>query len=255
MFRVLGELITRSSKKHGDDGSFDYVHTAISFREKRYLPVKGILPKEFLEFLKVYYGILLSNNRFFRDNQCPSSLALGGDPGLDAVLEWIRPKISRLVGLELTPTYSYTRLYAKGEVLARHKDRPACEISVTLSIHIPKGMGPSVIYLKPPNLEEINVEMHEGDGCLYAGTEVEHWREAFRADGYIQLFLHFIARHGRNFPTYAYDQRERLGAPRVEVAVQYPANAVAETEHAKIYSPDASQTDLEMPSTIKGDAR
>src|SRR5438067_11604987 len=141
----------------------------------------------------------MAKNRFCNDSQYPSSLSLGGDAGLDAVLEWIRPEVSRLVGFDLAPTFSYTRQYAKGEVLARHVDRGACEISVTVSIQIPKGAGPSVIYLKPPDLKETRVEMLEGDGCVYAGTEVEHWRDRFRAAGYIQLFLHFISNRGLDY--------------------------------------------------------
>jgi hypothetical protein len=189
-----------------------YVRTARRFRERRYLLVRGILPKTILEYLKVYYAILMANNRFGTDDQCPSSLSLGGDAALDAVLEWIRPEVSRLVGFELAPTYSYTRRYAKGEVLTRHTDRAACEISVTASIQIPKGAGPSVVHLKPPNFDETKVEMLEGDGCVYAGTEVEHWRERFRVGGYIQLFLHFISKHGRNYPKLMFDGRECLGA-------------------------------------------
>jgi len=210
--------MTRSRHQRSESAAVDYTQTAIDFRENRYLPVRGLLPENILQLLKIYYGILLSNNRFVADDQCPASLALGCDPALDAVLEWIRPETSRLIGLELTPTYSYTRLYAKGDVLARHKDRPSCEISVTVTINTPRDKGPSVIYLKPPGKDEIRVEMLEGDGCLYAGTEVEHWREAFDADGCIQLFLHFITRNGANFPTYAYDQRARLGAPRMAAA-------------------------------------
>jgi hypothetical protein len=176
------------------------------------LLVKGILPQTILEYLKVYYAVLMANNRFCNDSECPSSLSLGGDAALDAVLEWIRPEVSRLVGFDLAPTYSYTRQYAKGEVLTRHTDRAACEISVTASIQIPKGAGPSVVHLKPPTLDETKVEMFEGDGCVYAGTEVEHWRERFRVGGYIQLFLHFIAKHGRNYPRLMFDGRECLGA-------------------------------------------
>ena len=188
-----------------------YVGAAKRFRQKRYLFLKGILPPPLLEYLKVYYTILLANNRFSHDDNCPSSLSLGGDPALDAVLEWIRPELGRLVGFTLAPTYSYTRRYAKGEVLDRHVDRPACEISVTASIQIPKGAGPSVIHLKPPNLKETKVEMLEGDGCVYAGIEVEHWRERFRVDGYIQLFLHFISRRGPYYPKLLFDGRECLG--------------------------------------------
>lgn len=165
-----------------------------------------------LEYLKVYYGILTANNRFCNDGVCPLSLSLCGDAALDAVLEWIRPKLSRLVGFDLVPTYSFTRQYAKGEVLERHTDRDACEVSVTAAIQIPKGAGPSVLYLKPPNFQETRVEMFEGDGCIYAGTEVEHWRERFRVDGYIQLFLHFITKNGRNYPKLIFDGRHCLGA-------------------------------------------
>jgi hypothetical protein len=188
-----------------------YVRAAKRFRQKRYLFLKGLLPPPLLEYLKVYYAILLADNYFSHDSQCPSSLSLGGDPALEAVLEWIRPELGRLVGFTLAPTYSYTRRYAKGEVLARHVDRAACEISVTASIQIPKGAGPSVMYLKPPRAKEPKVEMLEGDGCVYAGTEVEHWRERFRVGGYIQLFLHFIARRGPHYPSQLFDGRERLG--------------------------------------------
>jgi hypothetical protein len=189
-----------------------YVRAATSFRKRRYLLVKGILPQTILKYLKAYYAILMANNRFYPDTQCPLSLSLGGDPALDAVLEWIRPEVSRLAGFDLAQTYSYTRRYARGDVLTRHTDRAACEISVTVSIQIPNGAGPSVVRLKPPNSDETSVEMYEGDGCIYAGTEVEHWRERFRVGGYIQLFLHFITKRGPNYPKLIFDGRECLGA-------------------------------------------
>ncbi len=190
-----------------------YVRTARRFRKRRYLLVKNLLPTPILEYLKVYYAILMANNRFWKDRACPSSLSLGGDAGLDAVLQWVQPEVSRLVGFDVVPTFSYTRQYAKGEALARHIDRAACEVSVTISVQIPEGAGPSVVHLKAPKLKKTKVEMFEGDGCVYAGTEVEHWRERFRIGGYIQLFLHFIAKSSRNYPKLMFDRRECLGAP------------------------------------------
>jgi hypothetical protein len=190
-----------------------YLRAAKRFRRERYLLVKGLLPPPLLEYLKVYYTVLLGGGYFSRDSQCPSSLSLGGDPGLDSVLEWIRPELGRLVGFTLAPTYSYTRRYAKGELLKRHRDRASCEISVTLSIQIPKKAGPSVLYFKKlPDGKETKVEMLEGDGCIYAGSELEHWRDRFRVAGYIQLFLHFISRRGPHYPEFLFDGRERLGS-------------------------------------------
>jgi len=188
-----------------------YARTARQFRRQRYLLVKGLLPRTMLEYLRVYYAILLANDEFAADEQCPRSLALGGDRALDAVLEWIRPEVSRLIGFALAPTYSYTRMYAKGERLERHCDREACEISVTVSLEIPKRAGPSEICLKPPNSKERKIAIREGDGCVYFGTEVEHWRERLQSGGYVQLFLHFIARHGRHYPKCLFDGRESLG--------------------------------------------
>jgi len=188
--------------------------TAVRFREDRYLPVKNVLPRTILDFLKVYYGLAQVNGKFFNDTQCPSSLSLYGDIALDAVLEWLRPKISRLVELDLTPTYAYTRVYSEGDTLAKHTDRASCEVALTISIRIPEGGTPSTIFLRPPNSEDKRVEMLEGDGCLYAGNEVQHWREAFGDDGYVQLFLFYIDTRGKFYPEHAYDKRRWLGDRR-----------------------------------------
>jgi hypothetical protein len=81
-----------------------------------------------------------------------------------------------------------------------------------VAIQIPKGAEPSVIHLKPPSFSETKIEMFEGDGCVYVGTEVEHWREPFRTGGYIQLFLHFISKKNRQYTKLLFDGRECLGA-------------------------------------------
>jgi tetratricopeptide (TPR) repeat protein len=195
------------------DGGVDFGQSALHFRRQRYLIVRDFLPRPVLNYLKVYYQVLRANGRLHKDEQCPLSLSIGGDAAFDAMLGWLNPDVSRLVGKDLAPTYSYTRIYAKDDVLERHSDRPACEISVTVSIEIPQGAEPSVIYLKPPDLPETRVEMLEGDGCIYAGTEVEHWRHPFTEDGYIQLFLHFIDKRGEHFPDWTYDKRKYLGTP------------------------------------------
>ena len=51
--------------------------------------------------------------------------------------------------LKLISTYSYARIYKKGDVLKRHKDRFSCEISTTMFL----GGDPWSIYLDPTNTE------------------------------------------------------------------------------------------------------
>jgi hypothetical protein len=193
-------------------GCVDYAAAAKWFESHRYLKVLQLLPAPLLSYLKAYYHLLQSNGRFSMDRQCPKSLSLGGDPALDAVAAWVMPVASKLVGLALAPTYSFTRLYASGDTLLPHKDRKACEISITACISIPAGAEPSTLFLRAPKADPVAVEMSEGDACIYAGTEVEHWREPFSCDGYVQLFLHFIDFNGPHYPSEIYDGRSSLGA-------------------------------------------
>ena len=63
------------------------------------------------------------------DPQVPKTPAGYGDPAFDGLLEYLRPRVEKHSGLRLLPTYSYFRLYKRGDVLRRHHDRKACEKS------------------------------------------------------------------------------------------------------------------------------
>ena len=53
---------------------------------------------------------------------------------METLLLSVQPKMEKLTGLKLNPTYSYARIYKKGDVLNRHKDRFSCEISTTMNL-------------------------------------------------------------------------------------------------------------------------
>ena len=55
------------------------------------------------------------------------------------------PQIEKSTGLKLYPSYAYARIYKKGDILKRHKDRFSCEISATLNL----GGDPWPIFLSP----------------------------------------------------------------------------------------------------------
>ena len=80
-------------------------------------------------------------------------------------------------------------MYKRGDVLARHRDRPACEISVTLNIG-QKPLDPWPIYVQEP----CGAEPNPGDGLLYRGTELFHWRDAYQGEALVQVFLHYVDR-------------------------------------------------------------
>lgn len=128
------------------------------------------------------------------DEQIPNALTvIHHDIFLETIHEIIWPKLEVILGEELLPTYTYSRLYNNGDVLEKHKDRFACEISVTVQL------GRSHHYVWPIYIKEKPFYLEEGDGVVYLGCDVEHWRNV--CDGpeeYYsgQIFFHFVRKNG-----------------------------------------------------------
>jgi len=141
------------------------------------------------------------------DPQVPNTPTSYGDPAFDGLLEYLRPQIERHSGLALHPTYSYFRLYKRGDILKRHRDRPACEISVTLNlgqvpdepwpIYVERDAGPFAARLAP------------GDALIYRGCDCFHWREPYEGSRLAQAFLHYVDRNGPH-ASEKFDRRQTL---------------------------------------------
>jgi len=125
--------------------------------------------------------------------------------------------------LKLIPTYSYARIYKKGDILHRHKDRFSCEISTTLNL----GGDPWPIFLSPrenvgipdgkkitaaSNAKGVKVDLKPGDMLIYKGMELEHWRETFEGEDCIQVFLHYNNK-SKEAELNEFDTRPHLGLP------------------------------------------
>lgn len=135
-----------------------------------------------------------------RDDQVPTALSHWGDPLLDALLLELGPDVERVSGCTLLPTYAYARLYLTGDALARHRDRAACEVAVTVHLgHT--GAPPPPICLAAPDAAPgspatVAVHQRPGDAVVYLGDRVEHWRERFTGTDFGQLFLNYVRAEG-----------------------------------------------------------
>ena len=126
-------------------------------------------------------------------------------------------------GLKLNPTYSYTRLYKKGDILKRHKDRFSCEISTTLNLggdnwpiflEPKKNIGTTKDgFLTATNNKGKKVNLNPGDMLIYKGNIVEHWREAFTGNDCVQTFLHYNNVLTKNSDKNIFDGRPHIGLP------------------------------------------
>ena len=215
-----------------------------TFKKNKYQVIRGAVSKEVADIAFKYLRIsveadfwLLKNNITypgnifignFKDQQVPNSYAKYADRLMETLLVKTIPVMEKKTGLKMIPTYSYCRLYRKGNILHRHKDRPSCEISTTLCL----GGDPWPIYIDPTGSNNIvsgqetttvvrpdapkgvKVLLKPGDMIIYSGCELEHWREPFEGKLCGQVFLHYNHANGPFAKTNLFDKRPLLGIPK-----------------------------------------
>tara|TARA_R100001086_G_C11836469_1_gene257957 strand:+ start:1075 stop:1749 length:675 start_codon:yes stop_codon:yes gene_type:complete len=209
------------------------------FKENNYSVIKGVIDKKLAFFL--YNYLLIKNNvartlfktnyiaphetmhGVFNDLQVPGSFAIYADVAMETLLAGIHPVMEAHTKLKLYPTYSYARVYSKGNVLKRHKDRFSCEISTTMNL----GGDVWPIYMQPDKTQGtrdkndkyipskskgIKVILNPGDMLIYRGSLLEHWRNKFKGNTCVQVFLHYNKKTKKGKDN-LYDGRQHLGLP------------------------------------------
>ena len=166
---------------------------------------KHLFETRYISPFTEYWGI-------WNDEQIPDTYSHYADIAMETLLENLKPLMEKESGLKLNETYSYARIYKKGDVLERHKDRYSCEVSTTLNIWGDEWP----IYLEPSGeegKEGTKIILNQGDMLIYKGCDVEHWREAFEGENCGQVFLHYNDASDEKAEQNKYDGRPCLGLP------------------------------------------
>jgi len=182
------------------------------FHSEGYAVHRGVLAKPLLDFISIEYDILLANQKMrFGDPQVEAGYSAYGVNASEALMQYLLPFMERSTGFKLFPTYSYGRIYLTGATLAKHRDRPSCEISQSVMIG-QSGNKPWPLYFESLTGKTVALTLEPGDLVIYQGMELTHWREAFQGEQQLQLFLHYVRQDGPH-ANYRFDMRDRLGAP------------------------------------------
>ena len=162
--------------------------------EEKYKYVKNMLSQDLINFLTSFS---LKNIRP-GDRMAPTSSAMhsANSEIYTHISYHLHPMMELQTKLKLKPIYSYNRVYYGGSELKKHKDRPSCEISASIALNYnyenlnykwPLCMGDTPLVIKP------------GDGVIYKGAEIDHWRPVFnepKTSWHHQLFVHYVDTNG-----------------------------------------------------------
>ena len=202
----------------------------MSFKKKKYEVIKKAISPELAQFC--YNYILLKRDvadTMFKNKyispfeeafgvwekvtqQVPDTYAHYADIAMKTLLLKLHPLMEKKTRMNLFENYSYVRVYKKGDILKRHKDRFSCEISTTLNL----GGDPWPIYLEPSGrhgLKGIKINLKPGDMLIYRGEDLEHWREPFTGEKCAQVFLHYNSEDTEGAENNLYDTRPHPGLP------------------------------------------
>jgi hypothetical protein len=182
------------------------------FAARGYVVQRGVFNSSSLDF---YYRYALEQaacgQMALDDTQAPRTPSKYADPTMEMLLEKLCPTVERTTGLSLFPTYSFFRVYKEGDVLKRHRDRPSCEISVTLCLGYDPD-DPWPIFVEGP-MAGTSVTLKPGDALIYRGCECPHWRNAYAGNHAAQVFLHYVDQKGPN-AEWKFDKRSGVASLR-----------------------------------------
>lgn len=193
----------------------------MSFKKNKYQVIKSAISQELADFCYQYFlnkrkvarhlfdeKYISQFTEYFgvwNDSQVPETYSHYSDIAMETLLQKVKPIMEKKTGIELLETYSYARIYKKGDELHKHIDRYACEISTTMHL----GGDEWSIYLEP----NIEVNLKQGDMLMYRGCDLEHWREPFTGEDCGQVFLHYNDASGENAEKNKFDSRPMIGLP------------------------------------------
>ena len=200
------------------------------FKKNKYAIIRKAINKDLATFL---YNYLLMKKQVYdtciqekyishfetmlgyyeKDNeQIPNTFSFYSDISIETLMLKCQPIMEKTTSLKLYPAYTYGRVYKKGDILKRHKDRFSCEISTTMNL----GGDKWPIYLEPSGKEGkkgVEVNLEPGDMLVYRGCELEHWREKFKGKQSVQVFLHYNNVKTKHSRENMFDKRKHLGLP------------------------------------------
>lgn len=180
---------------------------ANDFARNKYAVWRSCVKEPDLSLLYRYVCIRADSGTMRLDGTAPGALSSGGDVFTDGLLVDLLPRAEQVARLALFPTYSYFRVYHRGDELPKHTDRPACEISVSVCLGY-EAKRPWPIFVKAPHGVS-RIELRPGDALFYRGIDCPHWQKSLVGDRHAQVFLHYVDQKG-SLAEWEYDKRPAI---------------------------------------------
>ena len=168
-----------------------------SLKTQRYAVLRNIFPPAQREMLRQYVRELVARGYFpeLGDGQVELRAAIHNEKTIASFHHGLATLLRDICEKPPIASYCYLACYEAGAVLERHVDRSQCtyNLSVIFDMDGPDGEpDPWPIYVDI-DAKPVAINLNIGDGLLYSGTELLHWRDALpEGQRVIACFYHFV---------------------------------------------------------------
>jgi hypothetical protein len=171
--------------------------SAHEFQQKGYVPLGGLIHPFNLAALRRYYRQAIRRGCIRLGDEQSARRYVAHNESVGRFFHYqIANAVAAIAGEPIKPSYVYMASYLSGAELRKHTDREQCEFSVTLALDF--SPEPHLATPWPIRLDTgkgtVTVYQALGDGLVYRGTKVPHYRHAL-ADGQTStsIFFHYVS--------------------------------------------------------------
>ncbi|MBK8146739.1 MAG: hypothetical protein IPK58_00595 [Acidobacteria bacterium] len=197
----------------------DLERARIQYQRNKYVVIRELLPAAQMAAMRRYYRQYVENGFMPFDDAQSARFYQHNEPLARFFHQNLAKLMTLVIGREVIPSYVYAGAYIEGSELNPHTDRAQCEFSISFQVdYFPEPdnhISPWGLFLEPPDFDadgpfefdckefpaanqaedkNIAVYLKSGDGLIYKGRELIHYRYALpKGHRSTSLFFHYVA--------------------------------------------------------------
>lgn len=166
------------------------------FQDRDYAPLRNLIHPFHVAALRRYFRCMIRKGMFrLGDEQSSRRYGVHNESVARFFHQHLAKTVSAVVGEIVKPSYVYSACYLGGAQLRKHIDREQCEFSVTFCLDFSPEPGKETSW--PIRLDTprglVTVYQALGDGLVYRGTRVPHYRDMLAEDRTsTSIFSHYV---------------------------------------------------------------
>jgi hypothetical protein len=171
------------------------MRAAVGQASRGWVTLDGLIPPFHVGALRRYFRAQTRFGRLRMDDESPNRYVAHSEPVAAFFHRQLTQAISEAVGARVEPSYSFVTAYEGGADLYPHTDRDPCEYTLSLSVDATPEPAAQVAW--PLYVEtaggSVAVWQHIGDGLLFRGRHLKHWRTRLPDDQTVtNILFHFV---------------------------------------------------------------